>query len=81
MNYGGNDGTYYCQSKRNSTSINTIRDVPTVRIWIKNKIVYNTHVDNTARVQTVSFETSPKYYKLIKKIYNKLTKKKFKTFS
>lgn len=30
-----------------------------------------THVDNSARVQTISKETSPKYYKLVEKFYKK----------
>ncbi len=32
-----------------------------------------THVDNSARIQTVHHETNPKYYNLIKK-FNELTK-------
>ena len=50
------------QKQINLRSINNLRSIiPSV-----------THVDNTARVQTVSVETSPKYYKLIKEFY-KLT--------
>ena len=50
------------QKQINLSSINNLRSIiPSV-----------THVDNTARVQTVSVETSPKYYKLIKEFY-KLT--------
>ena len=50
------------QKQINLSSINNLRSIiPSV-----------THIDNTARIQTVDVKTSPKYYKLINEFY-KLT--------